>query len=137
MRKVTSAMSELARILSAVLAENLGCPRHQFGENCSEITSFLRLNRCPHALFRQTQWAWCPTRTAFSCRFSTKITSSGFQLMKDSKWSSIKPTQMLSLSTMGISFKHNLHAPLFPLFVYYFVANNSMRGPWNQHNMIL
>ncbi|KAK8950886.1 hypothetical protein KSP39_PZI003685 [Platanthera zijinensis] len=38
MRKVTSAMSELARILSVVLAENLGCPRHQFGENCIEIT---------------------------------------------------------------------------------------------------
>ncbi|KAK8948435.1 Gibberellin 2-beta-dioxygenase 8 [Platanthera zijinensis] len=132
MRKVASAMSKLAGILSAVLAENLGCPRHLFGENCSEITCFLRLNQYPHALFRRTLWAWCPTRTAISLRFSTKIASRGLQFMKDSKWVSIKPNPKAFIINNGDLFQAQSSCPLFfPLFVYYFVANNSMSGPWN------
>nr|CAD1843698.1 unnamed protein product [Ananas comosus var. bracteatus] len=52
MEKLAVAMSELARTLARVLAENLGYSRRStFPENCDESTCFLRLNRYPPCPF--------------------------------------------------------------------------------------
>ncbi|KAK8960961.1 Gibberellin 2-beta-dioxygenase 8 [Platanthera guangdongensis] len=105
MRKVASAMLELARILSAVLAENLGCRRHLFGENCSESTCFLRLNRYPPCPFSPNTMGLVPHTDSDFMTILHQDHVGGLQLMKDSKWVSIKPNPEALIVNIGDLFQ--------------------------------
>lgn len=105
MRKVAGAMSELARLLSAVLAENLGCPRDLFGENCSETTCFLRLNRYPPCPFSSNTMGLVPHTDSDFMTILHQDHVGGLQLMKDSKWVSIKPNPEALIVNIGDLFQ--------------------------------
>ncbi|XP_010253851.1 PREDICTED: gibberellin 2-beta-dioxygenase 8-like [Nelumbo nucifera] len=106
MRKLATAMSEVARLLASVLAENLGHPRALFDEYCNENTCFLRLNhypRCPisssdiHGLVPHTDSDF------LTILYQDQI--GGLQLMKDSRWVSVQPNQDALVVNIGDLFQ--------------------------------
>ncbi|THU47910.1 hypothetical protein C4D60_Mb09t20640 [Musa balbisiana] len=60
MERLAGTMSELARMLAGVLAENLGSPGDQFTKSCSKSTCYLRLNRYPPCPFSPETFGLMP-----------------------------------------------------------------------------
>ncbi|PKU75881.1 Gibberellin 2-beta-dioxygenase 8 [Dendrobium catenatum] len=105
MQKVAEAMTELARILAGVLAENLGCPATCFLENCSESTCFLRLNRYPPCPFFPAAFGLMPHTDSDFLTILHQDQVGGLQLMKDSKWVSVKPNPDALIVNIGDLFQ--------------------------------
>ncbi|KAL0918389.1 hypothetical protein M5K25_010394 [Dendrobium thyrsiflorum] len=105
MQKVAGSMSELARILAGVLAENLGCHEDFFAKNCSENTCFLRLNRYPSCPFSPETFGLIPHTDSDFLTILHQDHVGGLQLMKDSKWVSIKPNPEALIVNIGDLFQ--------------------------------
>lgn len=116
MRKVAGSISELARILAGVLAGNLGCPEAFFAENCSENTCFLRLNRYPPCPLSPQTFGLVPHTDSDFLTILHQDHVGGLQLMKDSKWVSIKPNPEALIVNIGDLFQ----AFLCPPFLFFF-----------------
>ncbi|KAE8690924.1 Gibberellin 2-beta-dioxygenase 8 [Hibiscus syriacus] len=106
MKCFAAAMSELSRLLARILTENLGHGKQARIDNiCDETTCFLRLNHYP------------------ACPISPEITGlvlhtdsdfltilcqdqvGGLQLMKDSKWVTVKPNKDALIVNIGDLFQ--------------------------------
>ncbi|XP_020593693.1 gibberellin 2-beta-dioxygenase 8-like isoform X2 [Phalaenopsis equestris] len=105
MQKLAGAMSELARILAGVLAENLGCLSTCLEENCSEGTCFLRLNRYPPCPFYPDTFGFIPHTDSDFLTILHQDQIGGLQLMKDSKWVSVKPHPEALIVNIGDLFQ--------------------------------
>ncbi|KAG0461905.1 hypothetical protein HPP92_020381 [Vanilla planifolia] len=105
MQKVAAAMSELARILAGVLAENLGCPGSCLAENCSQKTCFLRLNRYPPCPSLPKTFGLVPHTDSDFLTILHQDHVGGLQLMKDSKWVSVKPNPAALIVNIGDLFQ--------------------------------
>ncbi|XP_020578986.1 gibberellin 2-beta-dioxygenase 8-like [Phalaenopsis equestris] len=105
MQKVADSMSQLARILAGVLAYNLGCSDDFFTENCRENTCFLRLNRYPSCPFSPETFGLMPHTDSDFLTILHQDHVGGLQLMKDSKWVSIKPNPEALIVNIGDLFQ--------------------------------
>lgn len=105
MQKVAGAMSELARILAGVLAENLGCPSSCLAESCGEGNCFLRLNRYPPCPFYPETFGLMPHTDSDFLTILHQDQVGGLQLMKDSKWVSVKPNPKALIVNIGDLFQ--------------------------------
>ncbi|XP_017700854.2 gibberellin 2-beta-dioxygenase 6 [Phoenix dactylifera] len=105
MEKLAGAMSELARMLAGVLAENLGCPGECFIENCSERTCFLRLNRYPPCPFSPETYGLMPHTDSDFLTILHQDEVGGLQLMKDSKWVAVRPNPDALIVNIGDLFQ--------------------------------
>lgn len=106
MEKLAVAMSELARTLAGVLAENLGYSRRStFPENCDESTCFLRLNRYPPCPFAPGTFGLMPHTDSDFLTILYQDQVGGLQLMKDSKWVAVKPIPGALIVNIGDLFQ--------------------------------
>ncbi|KAG0474713.1 hypothetical protein HPP92_014399 [Vanilla planifolia] len=105
MQKVAGAMSDLARILAGVLAENLGFPGNCFTENFSKSTCFLRLNRYPPCPFLPGTFGLMPHTDSDFLTILHQDHVGGLQLMKDSKWVAVKPNPSALIVNIGDLFQ--------------------------------
>lgn len=105
MEKLAGAMSELARMLAGVLAENLGYPGECFTENCSKRTCFLRLNRYPPCPFSPQTYGLMPHTDSDFLTILCQDEVGGLQLKKDSKWVAVRPNPDALIVNIGDLFQ--------------------------------
>lgn len=105
MAEVARSMSELARTLAGVLAENLGYPGDCFTESCSKSTCFLRLNRYPPCPFSPDTFGLMPHTDSDFLTILYQDQVGGLQLMKDSKWVAVKPNLDALIVNIGDLFQ--------------------------------
>nr|XP_010935462.2 gibberellin 2-beta-dioxygenase 8-like [Elaeis guineensis] len=105
MRKLAGAMSELARMLAGVLAENLGYPGDFFTENCSKRTCFLRLNRYPPCPFSPETYGLMPHTDSDFLTILHQDEVGGLQLRKDFKWVAVWPNPDALIVNIGDLFQ--------------------------------
>ncbi|KAF3322281.1 gibberellin 2-beta-dioxygenase 8-like protein [Carex littledalei] len=110
MKKLAMAMSSLAQTIADILAQNLGYTCHDFPQNCDERTCFLRLNRYPPCPF-----SWPETGGGASGLISHTDSDyltilhqdqvGGLQVMKDSRWVSVRPNRNALIVNIGDLFQ--------------------------------
>ncbi|XP_058100029.1 gibberellin 2-beta-dioxygenase 6-like [Magnolia sinica] len=105
MEKLAVAMSDLARLLAGILAENLDHPKRFFEENCNESTCFLRLNRYPPCPLSPEMYGLVPHTDSDFLTILFQDQVGGLQLMKDSKWVSVKPNPDTLIVNVGDLFQ--------------------------------
>lgn len=105
MAELAKSMSDLARHLAGVLAENLGYPADCFPEKCNESTCFLRLNRYPPCPFSPETFGLMPHTDSDFLTILYQDQVGGLQLMKDSKWVAIKPNSDALIVNIGDLFQ--------------------------------
>lgn len=103
-----AAMSKLAKLLSGILAENLGHPREVFQDICHESNCFLRLNRYPACPISPKTFGLVPHTDSDFLTILYQDEVGGLQLMKDSKWVAVKPNQDVLIINIGDLFQVNL-----------------------------
>ncbi|XP_068645382.1 gibberellin 2-beta-dioxygenase 8-like [Aristolochia californica] len=103
--KFAAAMSRLGRVLTEVLAENLDRPKQFFYENCTESTCFLRLNRYPPCQVSPQVFGLVPHTDSDFLTILYQDQVGGLQLMKDSKWVSVKPNPDALIVNIGDLFQ--------------------------------
>lgn len=105
MERLAGTMSELARMLAGVLAENLGSPGDQFTKSCSKSTCFLRLNRYPPCPFSPETFGLMPHTDSDFLTILHQDQVGGLQLRKDSKWIAVKPNPDALIVNIGDLFQ--------------------------------
>jgi len=105
MAELAKSMSNLARTLAGILAENLGYPGDCFTENCSKSTCFLRLNRYPPCPFSPETFGLMPHTDSDFLTILYQDQVGGLQLMKDSKWVAVKPNLDALIVNIGDLFQ--------------------------------
>ncbi|KAJ3680243.1 hypothetical protein LUZ60_016521 [Juncus effusus] len=111
MKKIATAMPDLANTLASILAENLGCKFPQkFPQNCDEKTCFLRLNRYPPCPFSSLSMTGGTTGLVShtDSDFLTILYQDqvgGLQLMKDSSWVAVRPNPNVLIVNIGDLFQ--------------------------------
>ncbi|KAM6547467.1 hypothetical protein CsatB_019143 [Cannabis sativa] len=109
LREVTeefaSAMSNLARLLAGILVENLGHHRQVLEDICEESTCFLRLNHYPACPVSSDIFGLVPHTDSGFLTILCQDQVGGLQLMKDSKWVSVKPNQEALIVNIGDLFQ--------------------------------
>lgn len=107
MKEFAAAMSELARLLAGILAENLGHQKGVFEDICDESTCFIRLNRYPACPISQEMFGLVPHTDSDFLTILYQDQVGGLQLMKDSKWVAVKPNQDALIVNIGDLFQVN------------------------------
>ncbi|ONK55317.1 uncharacterized protein A4U43_UnF5070 [Asparagus officinalis] len=105
MEELASSMSDLARTLAGVLAENLGYRGDCFPENCDESTCFLRLNHYPPCPFLPETFGLVPHTDSDFLTILHQDQVGGLQLMKDSKWVAVRPNTDALIVNIGDLFQ--------------------------------
>lgn len=105
MKEFAAAMSELARLLAGVLAENLGHKKGELEDICDESTCFLRLNRYPACPISPEMFGLVPHTDSDFLTILCQDQVGGLQLMKDSKWVAVKPNQDALIVNIGDLFQ--------------------------------
>ncbi|KAF8398762.1 hypothetical protein HHK36_014620 [Tetracentron sinense] len=105
MEKFAVAMSKLARLLAGVLVENLGHSKGFFKEICNESTCYLRLNHYPVCPIASDIFGLVPHTDSDFLTILCQDQVGGLQLMKDSKWVSVKPNQDALIVNIGDLFQ--------------------------------
>ncbi|XP_068640740.1 gibberellin 2-beta-dioxygenase 8-like [Aristolochia californica] len=105
MEKFAAAMSRLGRVLTGVLAENLDRPMQYFDKNCTESTCFLRLNRYPPCSVSPEVFGLVPHTDSDFLTILYQDQVGGLQLMKDSRWVSVKPNPDALIVNIGDLFQ--------------------------------
>ncbi|ERN09535.1 gibberellin 2-beta-dioxygenase 8 [Amborella trichopoda] len=105
MKEFAKAMAELALSLSGILARKLGQSPEYFPENCDERTCFLRLNRYPPCPFSPDVCGLVPHTDSDFLTILCQDQVGGLQLMKDSKWVSVKPNSKALIVNIGDLFQ--------------------------------
>ncbi|XP_031475380.1 gibberellin 2-beta-dioxygenase 8-like isoform X1 [Nymphaea colorata] len=105
MAEFAAEMSELAMTLAAELAENLGQSKQYFTEHCNENTCFLRLNRYPPCPVSSKVFGLMPHTDSDFLTILHQDEVGGLQLMKDSKWISVKPNPDALIVNIGDLFQ--------------------------------
>ncbi|KAL2545677.1 Gibberellin 2-beta-dioxygenase 8 [Forsythia ovata] len=106
MVEYAGAMQELAKLLAGVLVMNLGHRKELFEEICDESTCFLRLNHYPACPISPELFGLVPhTDSDFLTILHQDEHVSGLQLMKDSKWVSVKPNKDALVVNIGDLFQ--------------------------------
>ncbi|XP_062183772.1 gibberellin 2-beta-dioxygenase 6-like [Phragmites australis] len=93
LQEVADAMSRLATTVAVALAESLGyeATGGAFPAGCDETTCFLRLNRYPACPFAADTFGLVPHTDSDFLTVLCQDQVGGLQLMKDSRWVSVKP----------------------------------------------
>lgn len=104
-----SAMQKLARWLAGVLIENLGQKMEDFEEmvSCDESTCFLRLNRYPPCSLSAEMYGLVPHTDSDFLTILHQDQVGGLELMKDSKWVSVRPNKDALIVNIGDLFQVN------------------------------
>ncbi|CAI9096948.1 OLC1v1033219C1 [Oldenlandia corymbosa var. corymbosa] len=105
MVEYAAAMQEVAKLLAVVLVMNLGHPEDTLEEMCGENTCFLRLNRYPACPISQEIFGLVPHTDSDFLTILHQDEVGGLQLMKDSKWISVKPNQNALIVNIGDLFQ--------------------------------
>ncbi|XP_030960669.1 gibberellin 2-beta-dioxygenase 6-like [Quercus lobata] len=105
MKEFAAAMSELARLLAGILAENLGHQTGVFEDICDESTCFIRLNRYPACPISPEMFGLVPHTDSDFLTILYQDQVGGLQLMKDSKWVAVKPNQDALIVNIGDLFQ--------------------------------
>ncbi|XP_073001952.1 gibberellin 2-beta-dioxygenase 6-like [Typha latifolia] len=105
MEKLAVAMSKVARKLAEVLAKNLGFSGHSFPENCNEKTCFLRFNHYPPCQLSPQTFGLVPHTDSDFLTVLHQDQVGGLQLMKDSRWVSVKPNPDALIVNIGDLFQ--------------------------------
>ncbi|KAG9442328.1 hypothetical protein H6P81_018182 [Aristolochia fimbriata] len=105
MERFAAAVTRLGRRLTGVLAESLGRTRRFFDENCTERTCFLRLNRYPPCPVSPEVFGLVPHTDSDFLTILYQDEVGGLQLMKDSRWVSVKPNPEALIINIGDLFQ--------------------------------
>jgi 2OG-Fe(II) oxygenase superfamily len=109
MKKLAMAMTTLVRTLADVLAQNLDYACHDFPQNCNERTCFLRLNRYPPCPFSSPETGGAPGLVSHTDSDYLTILYQdqvgGLQVMKDSRWVSVRPNRNALIVNIGDLFQ--------------------------------
>ncbi|XVF03032.1 hypothetical protein REPUB_Repub04eG0225600 [Reevesia pubescens] len=105
MTEFAAAMSKLARLLSRVLTENLGHGKEDIDNICDENTCFLRLNHYPACPISPEIFGLVPHTDSDFLTILCQDQVGGLQLMKDSKWVTVKPNQDALIVNIGDLFQ--------------------------------
>ncbi|KAL4319832.1 hypothetical protein GQ457_18G023990 [Hibiscus cannabinus] len=101
-----AAMSELSRLLARILIENLGHGKQALIDNiCDETTCFLRLNHYPACPISPEITGLVPHTDSDFLTILCQDQVGGLQLMKDSKWVTVKPNKDALIVNIGDLFQ--------------------------------
>ena len=129
MKEFAAAMSELARLLAGVLAENLGHKKGELEDICDESTCFLRLNRYPACPISPEMFGLVPHTDSDFLTILCQDQVGGLQLMKDSKWVAVKPNQDALIVNIGDLFQVNFGF-IFISYYKFYIKKNSVYVMW-------
>ncbi|KAE8667248.1 Gibberellin 2-beta-dioxygenase 8 [Hibiscus syriacus] len=103
---LAAAMSELSRLLARILTENLGHGKQAMIDNiCDETTCFLRLNHYPACPISPEMTGLVPHTDSDFLTILCQDQVGGLQLMKDSKWVTVKPNKDALIVNIGDLFQ--------------------------------
>ncbi|KAE8730045.1 Gibberellin 2-beta-dioxygenase 8 [Hibiscus syriacus] len=105
MTEFAAEMSKLARLLGGVLTENLGYGKEVISKLCDENTCFLRLNHYPACLISPGILGLVAHTDSDFLTILCQDQVGGLQVMKDSKWVSVKPNQDALIVNIGDLFQ--------------------------------
>ncbi|OMO72387.1 Oxoglutarate/iron-dependent dioxygenase [Corchorus olitorius] len=105
MIEFAAAMSKLARLLAGILTENLGHGKEVIDNICDESTCFLRLNHYPACPISPEIFGLVPHTDSDFLTILCQDQVGGLQLMKDSKWVTVKPNQDALIVNIGDLFQ--------------------------------
>ncbi|XWS64071.1 hypothetical protein CRYUN_Cryun06bG0155700 [Craigia yunnanensis] len=105
MIEFAAAMSKLARLLAGVLTENLDHGKEAIDNICDERTCFLRLNHYPACPISPEIFGLVPHTDSDFLTILCQDQVGGLQLMKDSKWVTVKPNQDALIVNIGDLFQ--------------------------------
>lgn len=113
-----AAMSELSRLLAGILTENLGHWKQASISNiCDETTCFLRLNHYPACPISPEIFGLVPHTDSDFLTILCQDQVEGLQLMKDSKWVTVKPNKDALIVNIGDLFQVQTNPNFFSLTV--------------------
>lgn len=98
-------MTDLARLLARVLAENLGFPGDFIAKKCSMSTNYFRLNHYPPCPHSQGTFGLLPHTDSDFLTILSQDRVGGLQLRKDSSWYAVKPNQDALIVNIGDLFQ--------------------------------
>lgn len=101
MIELAAAMSELARLLIGILAENMGHSNELFDPMCQERTCFLRLNHYPACPVSGDTFGLVPHTDSDFLTILFQDQVSGLQLLKNSRWVAVEPNQEALIVNIG------------------------------------
>ncbi|KAK6146644.1 hypothetical protein DH2020_020513 [Rehmannia glutinosa] len=107
MVEYAAAMQKLAKLLAGVLITNLDQKMEDFEKSicCDESTCFVRLNRYPACPLSQEIYGLVPHTDSDFLTILHQDQVGGLQLMKDSKWVSVKPNKDALIVNIGDLFQ--------------------------------
>ncbi|KAL1125190.1 hypothetical protein V6Z11_A13G027500 [Gossypium hirsutum] len=100
-----AAMSELSRLLAGILTENLGHWKQASISNICDETCFLRLNHYPACPISPEIFGLVPHTDSDFLTILCQDQVGGLQLMKDSKWVTVKPNKDALIVNIGDLFQ--------------------------------
>ncbi|XP_021811316.1 gibberellin 2-beta-dioxygenase 8-like [Prunus avium] len=105
MEEFAAAMSNLAKLLAGILANNLGHRKESLEDICDSSTCFLRLNRYPACPMSPEMFGLVPHTDSDFLTILCQDQVGGLQLMKDSKWVAVKPNPEALIVNIGDLFQ--------------------------------
>lgn len=98
-------MSKIAQRISEILAESLGSKFSLFAENCSENSSYVRLNRYPPCPNFPKAYGLVPHTDSDFLTVLYQDQLGGLQLLKNGDWINVNPNQDALIINVGDLFE--------------------------------
>ncbi|KAL9452720.1 hypothetical protein AB3S75_008500 [Citrus x aurantiifolia] len=105
LEQFATTVAGLARKLTAILAEKLGCESTFFQENCLPSTCYLRMNRYPPCPVPSAIHGLMPHTDSDFLTILHQDEVGGLQLVKDGKWIAVKPNPEALIVNIGDLFQ--------------------------------
>lgn len=104
-KELATKICDLAQILAAILAEELGHDSDFFREDCSATTCYLRMNRYPACPISPEVFGLMPHTDSDFLTILHQDQVGGLQLVKDERWITVKPNPDALIVNIGDLFQ--------------------------------